>query len=148
MCCSTYFFFLSRTIENESRVSVSPRFSSARIKQIRGIIKSHDSTGRPRLRIVYLARCHGQIIQSRRTQRLLMSVAISPAPSFHSLIPRDSSIRSVTAVLPEFKHVFDRMYLSGIQSFSTALFNTLLPSDSSSSGDLTRSSVNQECAPR
>lgn len=71
-------------IESEPHTFASPMISSARV-QIRGIIKSHDSTGRPRLRVVYLARCHGQIIQSRRTRRLLMSVAVSPFPFILSL---------------------------------------------------------------
>lgn len=110
------------TIENESRAFVSPRFSTART-QIRGIIKSHDSTGRPR-RIVYLARCHGQIIQSRRTRRLLMSVAVSPLPFIHSLytgVPWNRLEALRTPVLSQRSNVSS---IEGICQKYNALFNT------------------------
>lgn len=46
------------------------------VSRIHGIIKSHDSKAllAHGLCLVYLARCHGQIIQSRCTWRLLMLV--------------------------------------------------------------------------
>lgn len=52
--------------------SVRPRI----VSRIHGIIKSHDSKAllAHGLCLVYLARCHGQIIQSRCTWRLLMLV--------------------------------------------------------------------------
>lgn len=121
---SSHFEFLSSPQwYNGSEIRCFCRRFGNVVSRIHGIIKSHDSKASLAhgSYLVYLARCHGQIIQSRCTWRLLMLVKpVAGLTRLRSIRTREWSNRFAFCSFFSFftRRIFERLHYILRISFS------------------------------
>lgn len=121
---SSHFEFLSSPQwYNGSEIHCFCRRFGNVVSRIHGIIKSHDSKASLAhgSYLVYLARCHGQIIQSRCTWRLLMLVKpVAGLTRLRSIRTREWSNRFAFCSFFSFftRRIFERLHYILRISFS------------------------------